>query len=304
MNFIAHKRLKSDNILTVNENGVRVTVLPNCDALMTVLFRQVLTTMDMNINNCDNDGIATLTVDLPNFSALTTLNLGYTQINDTGVAKLACVLPNYRALETLQLNNNQIGNKGAISLAAVLPNLSALTTLDFDGNEIGNEGVKSLADALTNCVSLTTLLLRNNKIGNKGAISLAAVLPNCVSLTTLCLGWNQIGNEGAMSLAAALPSSPFLSYLNVYWNYDIDAAMSYKIYSLVRLQPQHKARAALVTWNRKRHMIFGVFVNRVFAAFLLGFIRVVCTDNSAVPDADPEMVEETLESFHRFDEKV
>ena len=39
----------------------------------------------------------------------------------------------------------------------------------------------------------------------------------------------------------------------------------------------------------------------MFAAFLLGFIRVVCTDNSAVPDADPEMVEETLESFHRFD---
>ena len=39
----------------------------------------------------------------------------------------------------------------------------------------------------------------------------------------------------------------------------------------------------------------------MFAAFLLGFILVVCTDNSAVPDADPEMVEETLESFHRFD---
>ena len=54
-------------------------------------------------------------------------------------------------------------------------------------------------------------------------------------------------------------------------------------------------------WNRRRHTIFGVLVNTVFAAFLLGFIRVVCTDNSAVPDADPEMVEETLESFHRFD---
>ena len=54
-------------------------------------------------------------------------------------------------------------------------------------------------------------------------------------------------------------------------------------------------------WNRRRHTIFGVLVNRVFAAFLLGFIRVVCPDNSVVPDADPEMVEETLESFHRFD---
>jgi len=29
---------------------------------------------------------------------------------------------------------------------------------------------------------------------------------------------------------------------------------------------------------------------------------VVCADNSAVPAADPEMVEETLESFYRFDE--
>ena len=77
--------------------------------------------------------------------------------------------------------------------------------------------------------------------------------------------------------------------------------MSSKIKSLSRLQPQHKATAALVCWNRRRHTIFGGLVNRVFAAFLLGFIRVVCTDNSAVPDADPEMVEETLESFHRFD---
>ena len=33
----------------------------------------------------------------------------------------------------------------------------------------------------------------------------------------------------------------------------------------------------------------------------LGLIRAVCTDNSAVPDVDPEMVEETLEAFHRFD---
>jgi len=40
----------------------------------------------------------------------------------------------------------------------------------------------------------------------------------------------------------------------------------------------------------------------VFAAFLLGFVRVVCADNSVVPAADPEMVEETLESFYRFDE--
>ena len=77
--------------------------------------------------------------------------------------------------------------------------------------------------------------------------------------------------------------------------------MKFKINSLVRLQPQHKATAALVCWNRRRHTIFGGLVNRVFAAFLLGFIRVVCTENSAVPDADPEMVEETLESFHRFD---
>ena len=102
-------------------------------------------------------------------------------------------------------------------------------------------------------------------------------------------------------MAAALPNCPLLTCLDLEGNTDIDDVLSSKIDSLVRLQPQHKATAALVCWNRRRHTIFGGLVNRVFAAFLLGFIRVVCTDNSAVPDADPEMVEETLESFHRFD---
>ena len=66
-------------------------------------------------------------------------------------------------------------------------------------------------------------------------------------------------------------------------------------------QPQHKATAALVCWNRRRHTIFGGLVNRVLATFLLGSIRVVCIDNLVVPDADPETVKKTLESFHRFD---
>jgi len=98
-----------------------------------------------------------------------------------------------------------------------------------------------------------------------------------------------------------LPNCPLLTELNILGNYGIDVALKSKISSLVFMQPQRKAKAALVTWNRRRHVIFGVLVNRVFAAFLLGFIRVVCINNSAVPDADPEMVEETLESFHRFD---
>ena len=112
---------------------------------------------------------------------------------------------------------------------------------------------------------------------------------------------NPIDSEGAMYLVAALPNCPLLSDLDLDQNVGIDAAISSKIKSLVRLQPQHKAIAALVCWNRKRHTMLGGLVNMVFAAFLLGFIRLVCTENSAVPDADPEMVEETLESFHRFD---
>ena len=89
-----------------------------------------------------------------------------------------------------------------------------------------------------------------------------------------------------------------MTCLDLYGNHAIDAAMLFKIHSLVRLQPQHKATAALVCWNRRRHTIFGGLVNKVFASFLLRFIRVVCTDNSAVRDADPEMVEETTLLFH------
>ena len=130
---------------------------------------------------------------------------------------------------------------------------------------------------------------------------LADALRKCPALSTLDLGYDQIGHEGTISLAAALPNCHLLSCLHLNYNISINNTMSSKINSLVRLQPQHKATAALVCWNRRRHTIFGGLVNRVFAAFLLGFIRVVCTDNSVVPDADPEMVEETLESFHRFD---
>lgn len=56
-----------------------------------------------------------------------------------------------------------------------------------------------------------------------------------------------------------------------------------------------------VFWSRQRHAGFGVHVNNAFSAFLLGFQRLVCAENSGVPDADPEMVEQTLESFHRYD---
>ena len=186
-------------------------------------------------------------------------------------------------------------------MAAALPKCPALTTLNLDWNQIGNEGVISLAAALPNCPALTDLHLDSNRIGNEGVIMLAAALPNCPTLKTLYLGDNRIGNEGAISLVAALPNCPLLSYFYLYGNTDIDDAMSSKIKSLTRLQPQHKATAALVFWNRRRHTIFGGLVNRVFSAFLLGFIRLVCMDNSTVPDADPEMVEETLELFHRFD---
>ena len=186
-------------------------------------------------------------------------------------------------------------------MAAALSNCPALTTLNLDGNLIGIEGAISLAAALPNCPALTTLNLNSNKIGNEGVISLAAAFPDCPALTSLRLFSNEIGNEGAISLAAALPNCPLLTRLEILGNDDIDDVLSSKIDSLVRLQPQHKATAALVCWNRRRHTIFGGLVNRLFTAFLLGFIRVVCTDNSAVPDADPEMVEETLESFHRFD---
>ena len=61
------------------------------------------------------------------------------------------------------------------------------------------------------------------------------------------------------------------------------------------------ARAALVCWSRKRHTAFGGYINKVFAAFLLGIIRVICCDNSTAPDTNPVMVEETLQELRRCD---
>ena len=118
-------------------------------------------------------------------------------------------------------------------------------------------------------------------------------MQNFPALTTLDLEWNQIGNEGAISLAAALPNCPLLTCLNLEHNVDIDAAIKSEIKSLLSLQPQHKATAALVCWNRRRHTVFGRDVNRVFVAFLLAFFRLDL-------DTNLDMVEETLESFRRF----
>ena len=61
-----------------------------------------------------------------------------------------------------------------------------------------------------------------------------------------------------------------------------------------------RARVALMCWSSERHTIFGGFVNTVCTALLLGVIRIICTNDSMVPEISPEMLQETLQSFSRY----
>ncbi len=242
------------------------------------------------------------------------------KIGDLGAIALAKVLPNCVELICLQLNKNLIRDIGATALMAALP--ASLTQLELSDNGITGVGVAPLLENLgdSNIIDygkvsaavaafppwhqLQVLDLSENFINDHGALELAKVLPNFKNLIKLNLNDNAITDLGARAFIQVIPKCAKLDNIFLGGTNISDLVLE-RIRSLLRKQPDHYAIIAKpvenkTNWNRRRHISFGKQSNDVFAAFLLGLIKEIKKDNSAVPDADPEMIEETLEALHYY----
>ncbi|KAF9342197.1 hypothetical protein BGX26_008085, partial [Mortierella sp. AD094] len=133
-------------------------------------------------------------------TTLTTLNLQNNSIESNGVQALSEALKTNSTLTTLNLERNSIGDSGAQVLSEALKTNSTLTTLNLGGNSIWFKGFFALSEALKSNPTLTSLELRGNKIGDKAAQALSEARKANSTLTTLNLEYNSIGDNGAQAL--------------------------------------------------------------------------------------------------------
>ena len=206
-------------------------------------------------------------------------------VNLPNISDLVVVLKKCTNLETLIINRGNFGDAGGIQLAEALPNLEKLEYLDIEFSSIRNaETIKLLADSLKQCTKLKVVLVgkSNNmlqqlddgtELWSDLKMPLDTVALNKLEVVTL--------DKGTVALN------------------ELKVMIRERLTKEVR-NPTPFEENVIIPWNRRRHDAFGKEFDSVFGAFLLGFIRLVCADNSTVPDADPEMIEETLESCRRF----
>ena len=162
-------------------------------------------------------------------------------------------------------------------LVRVLGECTNLQSLELNGNPFGDAGAEQLAGAVFRLEKLTYLDLYDTEITSVGGLALVERLKQCPKLKVLILPHTATPKPGRDN-----PIRKFMLALTE------------------RAQQPAFEQTAILPWNRRRHDNFGEEFDSVFGAFLLGFIRLVCADNSTVPDSDPEMIEETLEACRRF----
>ncbi len=226
------------------------------------------------------------------FGSLQCLVFDNNLIGDLGATALANVLPHCVNLTDLHVSGNLIGDTGAAALMAALP--ANLKQLNLSSNDITSVGVE-----LAPWHRLADLDLSYNKITNDGASALAETLPTFKHLIILNLDDNAITDGGASAFIPVLPKCGKLEFVDLRGNF-ISREILDEIQTLLDRQPQHYAMVASTPWNRKRHTDFGKKINEVFAAFSLGWRKVIMTAGSSVPDADPEMIEETLSHLNCY----
>ncbi len=280
--------------------------------------------LKLDRNNFGDRGAIALAASLPQCGNLVFLDLTQNNIGDAGALELIRTLPeslkqltltdnkitglNFlplpKNLRELNLDHNKISDVGIFNVVSASQPFSGLQLLDLSNNCITEDGIIASVSMLPLCYDLRFLNLSNNPIKDHGAIALAQVLPGCKNLGELSLNCTNITNTGVSAFIKVVIRCGKLTKINLYGN-DISDLVFNKLRSSFLKQPYRYAMVATsvpteTNWNRSRHNTFGKKINEVFAAFLLGLTTAITEDNSVVPDADPEMIEETLEALHYY----
>ena len=119
--------------------------------------------------------------------SVTTLDLSGNKISDEAIMALAAMLNANDSITTLDLRNNRIGDDGCTGLAEMLKTNKSITTLNLAyNNQITDIGVCALADALLSNRTLASLnLWKCFAITNVGVSRVCSALKSNTTITTL-----------------------------------------------------------------------------------------------------------------------
>jgi len=190
-------------------------------------FTAVLTSLNLGLNNMDNDGAKAIAGALSSGTVvLDKLDVGYNSLNEQAALGIVRAAQQQDKITFLGLGGCGIGPIGAKEIADYIQFTAVLAELQLSANNIGDNGAIAIADALKSGTTvLTNLGLSSNNIGPEGAKAIAGALKSGKAvLTTLFLNNNKIDDDGAMAIAGALFSGTAVLIKLVLWHNNLGNA--------------------------------------------------------------------------------
>ena len=95
-----------------------------------------MTSLDLSVNEIDNDGVKSIADALVHNSTLTTLNLAQNKITNEGAKSLANALGHNTTVSTLNLDYNKIGIKGYLFFLRLLNNITSIQNTYYSNHTL------------------------------------------------------------------------------------------------------------------------------------------------------------------------
>ncbi|XP_067894230.1 leucine-rich repeat-containing protein 74A [Heterodontus francisci] len=186
---------------------------------IALVSNTVVTTLDLEHDGIDAEGVQYLMEMLVENCFIQTLNLSNNELQTWGVEVLCKMLPLNISLKCIKLSGNKLKSHDAVFFAETLASNFRISELDLSYNEFGDQGAEFLGQMLATNESLEILNLRWNQIQMQGAVALSAGLRMNITLKVLDLSCNGFGNEGALAMGETLKFNDSLLELRLSTNH-------------------------------------------------------------------------------------
>ena len=198
--------------ITIHDYHISMRVAKMLSEFLKV---NTLTSLILNNNKMNSDGMVALVEGLSHINTLKTLDIGSNNIGDDGIVALSEVL-NHTNITQLNIDNckldsneKNVNNYGIETLSKVLQTNKKLEMLTISNNNIGCFNILNLLSSLENHVKLTMLDISNtNMTKNCKDKNLPFVIGEAISqiknLNVLNMADNSIGNNDMSKIFSSL----------------------------------------------------------------------------------------------------
>ncbi|XXQ32457.1 Leucine-rich repeat-containing protein [Plasmodiophora brassicae] len=181
---------------------------------LTAFADASITSIDLSVNNIENNGAKALSAMMRSTQTLRSLNLRANGIGEVGGLALAHALEGQRSIVDINLNGNPIGDAGRAFAKPML----MLTRVDLGNTEMGINAIIQIAKSMQTNTTVTELSIENPRIltlDDEGSIHLSTMIATNTTLTSLNLSKNRIRDQGVEWLVKGLSQNKTLRTLNL-----------------------------------------------------------------------------------------